>query len=81
MISQFATRYELHYIADVSSDVYHSLYIMLGAIPMFCKIFLIKKVLLYSHWSLISTYIHALTSIKMHYKKIQIIFLSMLLMV
>lgn len=72
MVSQFATCYQLSYIADVLGDVYHSIYIALGAIAMFCKIFLIKKVLLHSHWSLISTCIHALTGIKMHCKKIRL---------
>lgn len=47
MVSHFATHYELCYIADVLGDVYHSIYIVLGAIAMFCKIFLIKKVLLH----------------------------------
>lgn len=81
MVSHFATHYELCYITDVLGDVCHSIYIVLGAIAMFCKISLIKKVLLHSHWSLISTYIHALTGIKIHHKKIQIIFLFILLMV
>lgn len=72
MVSQFATCYELCYIADVLGNICHSLYILLGVISMFCEIFLIKKVLLHSHWSLISTYIHAFAGIKIQYKTLRL---------
>lgn len=60
--------------------VFTILYVLLGTIAVLSRIFIIKKVQLHSDESLICTYIHAFTSIKMGYKIFRLFFLNTLLM-
>jgi len=54
--------------------------VLLSTIAMFSGIFIIKKVQLHLHGSLICAYICALTSIKIVYKNFRLFFRKMILM-